>query len=151
MRPGGQILVDQLVVRGVDAAFGVPGESYLAVLEKQHDEQILLSLRHEGGAANMAEAYGKLTVARHLHGHAQAGATHAKRRRAHGLSGLDAADLIIGQVGREKSGREAFQEIDYRQMFGGMAKWVGQIEIYRPGDRFVNRALSCRQSGAPVQ
>ena len=94
MRTGGRLLVDQLVVHGADVAFGVPGESYLAVLDALYDAPLrFVACRHEVGAANMADAYGKLTGRPgHLHGHARPRRDARGRRNPHRLSGLDAAD-----------------------------------------------------------
>ena len=130
MRAGGKLVVDQLVVHGVDVAFGVPGESYLAVLDALHDAPIrFVACRHEVGAANMADAYGKLTgrpgICMVTRG---PGATHAAGGVHTAFQDSTPMILLIGQVGRGMMEREAFQEIDYRQMFGPMAKWVAQID-----------------------
>ena len=133
LRTGGQILVDQLEIHGVDLAFGVPGESYLALLDALYDSAIrYIVCRQEGGAAMMAEAYGKLTgrpgIAMVTRG---PGATNA----AHGvhIARQDSTPMIllIGQVARGMRGREAFQEIDYRAMFG-VAGQMG-VRDRRPG------------------
>ena len=129
-RTGGQILVDALSVHGVDTAFGVPGESYLDVLDALHDSNIRFVInRQEGGAAFMAEAYGKLTgkpgicfVTR------GPGATNASIGVHTAYQDSTPMILFIGQVGNDFVDREAFQEIDYRRMYGQMAKWVAQID-----------------------
>src|SRR5512143_3059159 len=131
LRTGGQILVDQLKIHGVDLAFGVPGESYLAVLDALYDarEQIrLITCRMEAGAANMAEAYGKLTgkpgicfVTR------GPGATHASVGLHTAFQDSTPMILFIGQVARDQMEREAFQEIDYRRMLGPLTKWVAEV------------------------
>lgn len=131
-RTGGQILVDALLVQGVDRAFCVPGESFLAVLDALYGAREQLQLvvcRQEGGAAFMAEAHGKLTgkpgicfVTR------GPGATNASIGVHTASQDATPMILFIGQVARDSSGREAWQEVDFRQMFGGMAKWVDQIE-----------------------
>jgi len=131
LRTGGQILVDQLKIHGADLAFCVPGESYLAVLDALYDarEQIkLITCRHEAGAANMAEAYGKLTgkpgicfVTR------GPGATHASIGLHTAFQDSTPMILFIGQVARDQSEREAFQEIDYRRMLGPLTKWVARF------------------------
>jgi len=151
VRTGGRLLVDQLVVHGAEVAFGVPGESYLAVLDALYDAPLrFVSCRHEVGAANMADAYGKLTgrpgICMVTRG---PGATHA-------AGGIHTADqdstpliLLIGQVGREMMGREAFQEIDYRHMFGPMAKWVEQIDSADRIPELVSRAFHVATSGRP--
>lgn len=130
-RTGGQLLVDCLLAHGVDTVFCVPGESFLTVLDALHDVQDRIRIivgRHEASVANMAEAYGKLTgkpgicfVTR------GPGATQA----AVGIhtAAQDSTPLImfVGQVAREQLGREAFQEMDYRGLFGSTAKWVTEI------------------------
>src|SRR5882672_5013418 len=127
-RTGGQLLVDALKVHGVDLAFCVPGESYLAVLDALYDARNsirLITCRQEGGAANMAEAYGKLTgkpgicfVTR------GPGATNASIGVHTAFQDSTPMILFVGQVARDQAEREAFQEIDFRRMFGPMAKWV---------------------------
>jgi len=151
VRTGGQLLVDQLVVHGVDVTFGVPGESYLAVLDALHDAPIrFVACRHEVGAANMADAYGKLTgrpgVCMVTRG---PGATHAAGGVHTAYQDSTPLVLLIGQVGREMMEREAFQEIDYRQMFGPMAKWVAQIESADRIPELISRAFHVATSGRP--
>jgi len=151
VRTGGQLIVDQLVVHGVDLAFGVPGESYLAVLDALHDGPIrFVSCRHEVGAANMADAYGKLTgrpgICMVTRG---PGATHAAGGVHTAFQDSTPLILLIGQVGREMMEREAFQEIDYRQMFGPMAKWVAQIDSADRIPELVSRAFHVATSGRP--
>ena len=150
-RAGGRILVDQLELHGVDLAFGVPGESYIAVLDALVDSPIrYITTRHEVGAANMAEAYGKLTgrpgicfVTR------GPGATHASGGIHTAFQDSTPLILLIGQVARDDMGREAFQEIDYRQMFGPMAKWVAQIDDAARIPELVARAFHVATSGRP--
>ena len=129
-RTGGELIVECLRAQGTDRVFCVPGESYLAVLDALHDSGIdVVSARHEGGAAMMAEADAKLTgrpgIAFVTRG---PGATNA-------ASGVHVAKqdgtpmiLFVGQIGRRMRGRDAFQEVDYRQTFGDLAKWVEQID-----------------------
>ena len=122
-RTGAQVLVDQLVVHGADTAFCIPGESYLAVLDALHDAPIrLVVARHEAGAANMADAYGKLTgrpgICLVTRG---PGATHASVGVHTAHQDSTPLILLVGQVSSEQEEREAFQEIDYRQMFGPIA------------------------------
>jgi acetolactate synthase-1/2/3 large subunit len=129
-RTGGQVLVDQLVLHGAELAFGVPGESYLAVLDALHDSPLrLIATRHEAGAANMAEAYGKLTgrpgVCLVTRG---PGATHASVGVHTAFQDSTPMLLLVGQVARGTSGREGFQELDYRQVFGPVAKWATQVD-----------------------
>ncbi|HET7764513.1 MAG TPA: thiamine pyrophosphate-binding protein [Burkholderiales bacterium] len=152
-RTAAQILVDALKIHGVDAAFCVPGESYLAVLDALYDarEEIrLIVARQDGGAAYMAEAYGKVTgkpgicfVTR------GPGATNASIgvHTAH----QDSTPMIvfIGQVPGEFADREAFQEIDYRQMFGPMVKWVAQIDRPERVHEYVSHAFHLAMSGRP--
>lgn len=152
-RTGAQILVDSLITHGARRAFCVPGESYLAVLDALSDVQDTLQLvvaRHEAGAANMAEAHGKLTgepgicfVTR------GPGATHASTGVHTAFQDSTPMILFVGQVARGHSGREAFQEIDYRAMFAPMAKWVAQIEDPRRIPELVARAFQTATSGRP--
>lgn len=151
-RTGGQILVEALRIHGADLAFGVPGESYLPVLDALLDvpEIRFVICRQEGGAAMAADAYGKLTGRPGLCFVTRGpGATNA-------AAGLHVADqdstpmiLFIGQVERGMQEREAFQEIDYRKMFGSMAKWVGQIDDAARVPEFVSRAFHLAVSGRP--
>jgi acetolactate synthase-1/2/3 large subunit len=151
LRTGGQILVDQLEIHGTELAFGVPGESYLALLDALYDSEIrYIVCRQEAGATMMAEAYGKLTgkpgIAMVTRG---PGATNG----CHGvhIARQDSTPLIllIGQVARAMRGREAFQEIDYRQMFGGIAKWVCEIDDPARIPELVARAFHTATSGRP--
>ena len=151
MRKGGRLLVDQLVVHGADLAFGVPGESYLAVLDALYDSPLrFVSCRHEVGAANMADAYGKLTgrpgICMVTRG---PGATHAAGGIHTAFQDSTPLILLIGQVGRQMMGREAFQEIDYRHMFGPMAKWVDQIESADRIPELISRAYHVATAGRP--
>ena len=151
MRTGGKLLVDQLVVHGVEVAYGVPGESYLAVLDALHDAPIrFITCRHEVGAANMADAYGKLTgrpgICMVTRG---PGATHAAGGVHTAFQDSTPMVLLIGQVGRGMMGREAFQEIDYRHMFGPMAKWVAQIDSADRIPELVARAFHVATAGRP--
>src|SRR6478672_7290349 len=129
-RTGARILVDQLVVHGVDTAFCVPGESYIAVLDALRDAPIrLVVARHEAGAANMAEAYGKLTGRPGICLVTRApGATHAAAGIFTAFQDSTPLVLLVGQVPRSHRGREAFQELDYPTAFGGFAKWVVEAE-----------------------
>ena len=134
LRTGGQILVDQLRIQGCDRLFTVPGESFLAVLDALHDTpQIdVVVCRQEGGVAYMADADGKMTgrpgVAFVTRG---PGATNASAGVHVAFQDSTPMILLLGQVGRDMMEREAFQEIDYRRMFGQMAKWVAQIDDAR--------------------
>jgi acetolactate synthase-1/2/3 large subunit len=150
-RSGGQILVDALQVHGVDTAFGVPGESYLDVLDALHDSDIRFVInRQEGGAAFMADAYGKLTgkpgicfVTR------GPGATNASIGVHTAYQDSTPMILFIGQVGTDFMDREAFQEIDYRRMYGQMAKWVAQIDRADRIPEYIARAFQIATSGRP--
>jgi acetolactate synthase-1/2/3 large subunit len=152
-RTGGQILVDALRIHGIDTAYCVPGESFLAVLEalyQSRDAIRLVVARQEGGAAHMAEAHGKLTgepgicfVTRGPGSTNASIAVHTARQDSTPLI------LFVGQVGRDAMGREAWQEIDYRHMFGHIAKWVDQIDDARRIPEYVNRAFHVATSGRP--
>lgn len=152
-RNGGQILVDQLKIHAVDLAFCVPGESYLPVLDALYDARDrirLFTCRHEGGATNMADAYGKLTgrpgVCFVTRG---PGATHASVGIHTARQDDTPLILFIGQVKRGHQGRDAFQEIDFRQMFGPLTKWVDQIDDPRRIPEMVSRAFHLAVSGRP--
>ncbi|WP_236789614.1 thiamine pyrophosphate-binding protein [Amycolatopsis sp. GM8] len=150
---GGELLVNALVGHGVDRVFCVPGESYLAVLDALYDVRDsvqVITCRQEGGAAMMAEADGKLTgrpgicfVTR------GPGATNASAGVHIAAQDSTPMILFIGQVGRGDTEREAFQEIDYRRMFGSIAKWVGQIDSADRVPEYVARAFAVAQSGRP--
>ena len=152
-RSGGRILVDQLGIHGADTAFCVPGESYLDVLNAFYDvreRMRLIVCRQEGGAAFMAEAYGKLTgrpgicfVTR------GPGATNASIGVHTAYQDSTPMILFIGQVGSDVVEREAFQEMDYRRMFGQMAKWVAQIDRADRIPEFVSHAFHTAVSGRP--
>ncbi|USX26077.1 thiamine pyrophosphate-binding protein [Oxalobacteraceae bacterium OTU3CINTB1] len=150
-RTGGQILVDALKIHGVDTAFGVPGESYLDVLDALHDSDIRFIInRQEGGAAFMADAYGKMTgkpgicfVTR------GPGATNASIGVHTAYQDSTPMILFIGQVGNDFIDREAFQEIDYRRMYGQMAKWVAQIDRAERIPEYLARAFQVATSGRP--
>ena len=152
-RTGGRLLVDCLLAQGVDTAFGVPGESYLTVLDAFHDEEDRLrfvTCRQEGGAAYMAEAWGRLTgrpgicfVTR------GPGATNAS-------IGVHTADqcstpmvLFVGQAGRSHRGLEAFQEIEYTSFFDDLAKWVVEVDDADDLPRAVETAFTVAMSDRP--
>ncbi len=152
LRHGGQILVDQLAIQGCDAAFCVPGESFLAVLDGLHAHPGLRTIicRQEGGAAMMAEAYGKMTgrpgVCFVTRG---PGATNAAAGVHIAYQDSTPMILFIGQVGRDMVDREAFQEVDYRQMFGPLAKWAAQIDQTERIPEYVSHAYHLATSGRP--
>jgi acetolactate synthase-1/2/3 large subunit len=147
-----QILVDCLVINGTDRVYGVPGESYLAVMDALYDRNDIhyLNCRQEGGAAMAAEAYGKLTgrpgVCMVTRG---PGATNASAGVHVAFQDSTPMILLIGQVGRGMLEREAFQEIDYRRMFGQMVKWVAQVDDPKRIPEFINRAYATATSGRP--
>src|SRR5438094_3503538 len=152
-RHGGRILADALVAQSVKLAFGVPGESYLPVLDGLYDvrEQLaFIVCRQEGGASYMAEACGKLTgepgvlfVTR------GPGATNGAIGVHTGFQDSTPMVVFIGQVPNEFAEREAFQEIDYRRMFGQMAKWVAQIDRVDRIPELIARAFTTACSGRP--
>lgn len=151
MRHGGKILVDALKAHGVERVFSVPGESFLAALDALHDAGIPnIVCRQEGGAAMMAEAAGKLTglpgVCFVTRG---PGATNASAGVHVAQQDSTPMILFIGQIARDDRDRDAFQEVDYRQMFGGLAKWVAQIDQTDRIPEYIARAFDLAQSGRP--
>jgi acetolactate synthase-1/2/3 large subunit len=153
MRTGGQLLVDQLKIQGTDAVFCVPGESFLAVLDALYDkrDQIrLIVCRQEGGAAYMADAYGKLTgrpgVCFVTRG---PGASNACVGVHTAYQDSTPMILFVGQVARSDYERQAFQEVDLRRMYGQLAKWVAQVEDPSRIPEFVARAFALATSGRP--
>jgi len=156
-RLAGHALIEALIEQGVDTCFGVPGESYLAVLDGfyEHRERIrFVSCRHEGGAAFMAEAQGKLTGRPGVCFVTRApGASNAAIGLHTAFQDSTPMVLFIGQVASDQRDREAFQEIDYRQMFGpgtlGMAKWVGQCDSAERLPEYAARAFRTALQGRP--
>ena len=156
-RPAGHALIEALIAQGVDTAFGVPGESFLAALDGfyEHRERIrFIACRHEGGAAYMAEAQGKLSgrpgicfVTR------GPGASNAAIGIHTAFQDSTPLIVFIGQVASEQRDREAFQEVDYRQMFGpgtlGFAKWVGEVHDADRLPEYVARAFHTAMQGRP--
>ena len=150
---GGHLLADQLFANGVDTIFCVPGESYLGLMDGlyNHKEKIkLITTRHESGAANMADAYAKLTnkpgiclVSR------GPGATNASNGIHTAYQDSTPVILLIGQVSRNEREREAQQEIDYKEMFKPMAKYVAEINDADRIPEFINKAFYISQSGRP--
>ena len=152
-RTGGEILVANLLAQGATHAFGVPGESYLAVLDALHDVGDRLRFhvcRQEGGAAYMAEAYGKLTgrpgIALVTRG---PGATNAAVGVHTAAQDSTPMLLLVGQVGTDMTDREAFQEIDYRRMYGHVAKWAAQIDRVERVPEYVAHAYRIALAGRP--
>ncbi|CAH2404604.1 thiamine pyrophosphate-binding protein [Mesorhizobium escarrei] len=150
-RSGGEILVDQLLAEGVERVFCVPGESYLAVLDALHDSGIaVIVCRQEGGAAMMAEAYGKLTGKSGVCFVTRApGATNASAGVHIAQQDATPMLLFVGQVERFFIGREAFQELDYRAAFTPLAKWATEIEDTKRIPEFVSRAFHTARCGRP--
>ncbi|UHL62542.1 thiamine pyrophosphate-binding protein [Paralcaligenes sp. KSB-10] len=150
-RLGGHILVDQLIAHGVEHVFCVPGESYLAVLDGLHDAAIKVTVcRQEGGAAIMADAHGKLTN--------QPGICMVTRGpgASNAMAGVHIAHqdstpmiLFVGQIDRAMRERDAFQEMDYRAVFGTQAKWVTEIDQIERIPEIVSRAFHIATSGRP--
>ena len=150
-RHGGKLLVDQLAVHGADTIFSVPGESFLALLDGLYESPIrLITCRHEAGAANMADAYGKLTgrpgIAVVTRG---PGATHASVGVHTAFQDSTPLILLVGQVASDQEERDAFQEIDYRRMFGPMTKWVAQIDRADRIPEYIARAFTTACAGRP--
>ena len=157
VRLAGHLLVESLIAQGIDTVFGVPGESFLAVLDgfHEHRDRIrFIACRQEGGAAFMAEAQGKLSgrpgicfVTR------GPGATNASIGLHTAFQDSTPMILFIGQVASDQRDREAFQEVDYRQMFGpgtlGFAKWVGEVHDPARLPEYVARAFHTATQGRP--
>ncbi|MDE3238740.1 MAG: thiamine pyrophosphate-binding protein [Paracoccaceae bacterium] len=151
MRHGGKILADQLVIQGVRRVFSVPGESFLAALDGLYESGIQnVVCRQEGGAAMMAEAYGKMTGAPGvLFVTRGPGVTNAS-------SGIHVAKqdstpmvVFVGQIARNHRDREAFQEVDYRAVFGTLAKWVAEVDQTDRLPEYISRAFHIARSGRP--
>jgi acetolactate synthase-1/2/3 large subunit len=151
MRSGGEVLVDQLIAHGVRHVFCVPGESYLAALDAFHDRDVAVTVcRQEGGAVMMAEAIGKLT--------GRPGIAFVTRGpgATNGSPGLHIARqdstpviMFVGQVAREMREREAFQELDYRAVFGTIAKWTTEIDDPARIPELVSHAFYTAMNGRP--
>jgi acetolactate synthase-1/2/3 large subunit len=151
MKTGGQLIVDALLANGVKRISCVPGESYLAVLDALHDVDIdVVVCRQEGGAAMMADCWGRLTgepgICMVTRG---PGATNASAGLHIARQDSIPMILFIGQVQREAREREAFQEIEYRRAFTEVAKWVGEIDDPKRIPEFVTRAFAVATSGRP--
>lgn len=151
LRSGGEVLVDQLRIHGAELVFGVPGESFLAALDAMHDRPVRFVIcRMEAGAANAAEAYGKLTgrpgicfVTR------GPGATHASVGVHTAMQDSTPLLLLVGQVARGDRGREAFQEVDYEAMFAPLAKWAVEVDDASRLPEIMARAFHVATSGRP--
>jgi acetolactate synthase I/II/III large subunit len=153
LRSGGEILIANLITQGTTHLFGVPGESYLPVLDALYDVANRLTFvvcRQEGGAAYMADAYGKLTgrpgVAIVTRG---PGATNAAVGIHTAAQDSTPVILLVGQVGGDFVDREAFQEIDYRRMYSGVAKWAAQIDRTERIPEYVAHAYRVAMAGRP--
>ena len=153
MRNGGKLLVDCLVNLGARKCFGVPGESYLAVLDALHDTRDSLDFvlcRQEGGAAFMASAYGKLTGSPGICMVTRGpGATNASIGVHTAMQDSSPMILFVGQVGTDMKGREAFQELDYRAVFGTMAKWAVEVDHVDRIPEIIARAWKTAVTGRP--
>jgi acetolactate synthase-1/2/3 large subunit len=150
-RTAAQALVDQLLIQGVGQAFCVPGESYLPVLDALRDSGIVMTVcRQEGGMAMMAEAVGKATgrpgVCFVTRG---PGATNAAAGVHIAYQDSTPMILFVGQVKRRFRGRDAWQELDYKQVFGGIAKWATEIDDPDRVSEIVARAFHVAMSGRP--
>jgi acetolactate synthase-1/2/3 large subunit len=152
-RTGGQLVMDSLVALGASRAFGVPGESYLAVLDAMVDHGNAFDLvlcRQEGGAAYMAAAWGKLTGAPGLCFVTRGpGATNAAVGIHTAMQDSLPMILFVGQVGTGVKGREAFQEVDYAAFFGPLAKWAVEIDHVDRVPEIISRAWTVALSGRP--
>ena len=152
-RPGGRILADALVAQGVRHVFAVPGESYLDVLDGLYgvrDKLSLVTCRFEAGAVHMAEAVGKLT------GRPAAAMVTRGPGACHAAIGIHVAQqdgtpllLFVGQIPFAETDRDSFQEVDYRRMFGPLAKWVTQVDDTRRIPELVAHAVDVATSGRP--
>ncbi|MDB4852772.1 thiamine pyrophosphate-binding protein [Alphaproteobacteria bacterium] len=150
---GGSLLMDCLIGLGAYKGFGVPGESYLAVLDAMYDRADkfeLILCRHESGAAYMAEAWGKLTGTPGICFVTRGpGATNASIGIHTAMQNSSPMLLFVGQVGTDMRGREAFQEIDYTHYFGKVAKWVCEIDDADRIPELIARAWTTALSGRP--
>ena len=151
VRHGGKILSDQLVKLGVQRVFSVPGESFLAALDGLYDSGIPnIVCRQEGGAAMMAEAYGKMTgqpgVCFVTRG---PGATNASAGIHVAMQDSTPMVMFVGQIDNRQTDRETFQEVDYKSLFGGLAKWVAQVNDTDRLPEYISRAFRVAMSGRP--
>ena len=153
LRHGGRILADALAAHGVRLAFGVPGESFLPVLDGLHDVRERLRFvicRQEGGASYMADAYAKLTAEPGvLFVTRGPGATNGSVGVHTAMQDSSPMVILVGQVGTDMAEREAFQEIDFRRMYGPLTKWVGQIDRVERIPEYVSHAFHTAMAGRP--
>jgi acetolactate synthase-1/2/3 large subunit len=149
---GGQLVVGCLKAHRVEMAFSVAGESYLEILDALYDapEIHLVTCRQEGGAAFMAEAYGKLTgtpgVLLVTRG---PGACNASIGIHTAFQDSTPMIVLVGQVARHQIDREAFQEVDFRKMYAPLAKWVTQIDLAERIPELLSQAFQVATSGRP--
>jgi acetolactate synthase-1/2/3 large subunit len=152
-RTGGQILIDALIANGADTLFGVPGESYLEALDaiyQRRNNIRFITCRQEGGAAYMADAWANATGRPGLCFVTRGpGVANASIGLHTAFQGSTPMVLLIGQIPRHQMEREAFQEIDYKQMLGPITKWVAQIDQAERIPEFINRAFSIAVNGRP--
>lgn len=151
IRHGGKILSDQLVKLGVRRVFSVPGESFLPALDGLYDSGIQnVVCRQEGGAAMMAEVYGKMT--------GQPGVCFVTRGpgATNASAGIHIAQqdstpmvMFVGQIDNHHTDRETFQEVDYKAFLGGLAKWVAQVNDTDRLPEYIARAFHVARSGRP--
>lgn len=151
MRHGGKILVDQLAAQGVTRVFSVPGESFLAALDGLHDSGIEnIVCRQEGGAAMMAEAHGKMTgTPGVLFVTRGPGATNASAGIHIAKQDSTPMVVFVGQIARHHRDREAFQEVDYRAVFGTLAKWATEVDQIERLPEYISHAFHLATSGRP--
>jgi acetolactate synthase-1/2/3 large subunit len=153
IRTGGELLVASLVAQRATHVFGVPGESYLAALDALHDAAPRLAFvtcRHEGGASYMAEAFGKLTGRPGLAFVTRGpGASNAAIGIHTAVQDATPMIVFVGQVGTGETDREAFQEIDYRRMYGASAKWAAEVDRVERIPEYVAHAYRAAMSGRP--
>src|SRR6202051_4265182 len=150
-RTAAEVLVDQLIINGISHVFCVPGESYIAALDALHDRPIAVTVcRQEGGAAMMAEAAGKATGAPGICFVTRGpGATNAAAGLHVARQDSTPMILFVGQIARDMREREAFQELDYRAVFGTIAKWATEIDDPARIPELVSRAFHVATSGRP--
>jgi acetolactate synthase I/II/III large subunit len=150
-REGGRVLVDQLLLNGIETVFCVPGESFLPVLDAIYDSPVrLVVCRQEGGAAHMAAAYGRLTgrpgVCLVTRG---PGATNASVGVHNAAQDSAPMLLLVGQVARPDRGREAFQELEVPRVFATMAKWAAEVDDPARIPEMLARAVTIALEGRP--
>src|SRR6188474_2010599 len=152
LRTGGHILIEQLALHNADTVFGVPGESFLEALDGFYDVESprFIVCRQEGGAAMMADAYGKLTgrpgIAFATRG---PGATNASAGVHVAFQDSTPMILLLGDLDRADRDREGFQEIDMAAFFGPVAKWAARIDDARRIPEYVARAYRVATAGRP--